>query len=319
MYTKIASKNLRLNKKRTILTIIGIALSVSLICAVSTMASSLYGSLVEYLKSICGDFHIAVSNVHVEDLNEYGHDENIGSYFTISEIGFTSIPESKNEYLPYARIVSMNDDGLKGSRIKLLEGRLPENEQEIVIPIHLKKLGEVNYKVGDELSLEVGKRVSESDGSEILVTKIYTEDEKIIDTVTKEYKVVGVIERPARGIERGTCPGYYFITKSDELSEKVDFYARYNRLGIENWEKDEKADKDYIYTNDMLIEMESFVPQEPVFKIFYSFIAVVLAVIVFTSVYCIKNSFDISLSEKIRLYGMLRSVGATKRQIKKCV
>lgn len=132
-------------------------------------------------------------------------------------------------------------------------------------------------------------------------------------------KVVGVIERPARGVERGTCPGYYFITKSDELSEKVDFYARYNRLGIENWEKDEKADKDYIYTNDMLIEMESFVPQEPVFKIFYSFIAVVLAVIVFTSVYCIKNSFDISLSEKIRLYGMLRSVGATKRQIKKCV
>ena len=319
MYKKIASKNLRLNKKRTILTIIGIALSVSLICAVSIMASSLYGSLTEYEKDMWGDFHIAVSNVQAEDLNEYGHDENIGSYFTISEIGFTSIPESRNEYLPYARIVSMNDDGLKGSRLKLIEGRLPENDKEIVIPIHLKTLGEVNYKVGDELSFEVGKRVSESDESEILATKIYTKDEKIIDTVTKEYKVVGVIERPARGIERGTCPGYYFITKSDELSEKVDFYARYNRLGIENWEKDEKADKDYIYTNDMLIEMESFVPQEPVFKIFYSFIAVVLAVIVFTSVYCIKNSFDISLSEKIRQYGMLRSVGATKRQIKKCV
>ena len=103
------------------------------------------------------------------------------------------------------------------------------------------------------------------------------------------------------------------------MSEKVDIYARYNRLGIENWEKDDKADKDYIYTNDMLIEMESIVPQEPFFVILNSFISVVLVVIVFTSVYCIKNSFDISLSEKIRQFGMLRSVGATKRQIKKCV
>ena len=158
MYTKIASKNLRLNKKRTILTIIGIALSVSLICGVSTMASSLYGSLTEYEKDMWGDFHIAVSNVQAEDLNEYGHDENIGSYFTISEIGFTSIPESRNEYLPYARIVSMNEDGLRGSRLKLIEGRLPENDKEIVIPIHLKTLGEVNYKVGDELSFEVDRK-----------------------------------------------------------------------------------------------------------------------------------------------------------------
>ncbi len=48
-------------------------------------------------------------------------------------------------------------------------------------------------------------------------------------------------------------------------------------------------------------------------------VAVVCGIIVFTSVFCIKNSFDISISEKIKQYGMLKSIGATKKQIKKNV
>lgn len=42
-------------------------------------------------------------------------------------------------------------------------------------------------------------------------------------------------------------------------------------------------------------------------------------IIILTSVYCIKNSFNISITEKIRQYGMLASVGATRRQIKSSV
>lgn len=48
-------------------------------------------------------------------------------------------------------------------------------------------------------------------------------------------------------------------------------------------------------------------------------VAIVCGIIVFTSVFCIKNSFDISISEKIKQYGMLKSIGATKKQIKKNV
>ena len=47
--------------------------------------------------------------------------------------------------------------------------------------------------------------------------------------------------------------------------------------------------------------------------------AVVALIIILTSVYCIKNSFNISITEKIRQYGMLASVGATRRQIKSSV
>ncbi len=48
-------------------------------------------------------------------------------------------------------------------------------------------------------------------------------------------------------------------------------------------------------------------------------VIIVMVIIVFTSVFCIKNSFDISITEKIRQYGMLRSIGATKKQIRKNV
>ena len=48
-------------------------------------------------------------------------------------------------------------------------------------------------------------------------------------------------------------------------------------------------------------------------------VGIVIGIIVFTSVFCIKNSFDISITEKTKQYGMLRSIGATKKQIKRNV
>ena len=48
-------------------------------------------------------------------------------------------------------------------------------------------------------------------------------------------------------------------------------------------------------------------------------VGIVIAIIVVTSVFCIKNSFDISITEKIKQYGMLRSIGSTKKQIRKNV
>lgn len=51
----------------------------------------------------------------------------------------------------------------------------------------------------------------------------------------------------------------------------------------------------------------------------FSAAAVVIGVIIFTSVFCIRNSFAISITEKMKMYGELASVGATKKQIRKSV
>ena len=59
--------------------------------------------------------------------------------------------------------------------------------------------------------------------------------------------------------------------------------------------------------------------KDPTMESMCKIVIVVCVIIIFTSVFCIKNSFEISISEKIKQYGMLKSVGATKKQIKKNV
>lgn len=74
-----------------------------------------------------------------------------------------------------------------------------------------------------------------------------------------------------------------------------------------------------IYMNGYLISYECVFPIDGSFKALFTVAAVVALIIILTSVYCIKNSFNISITEKIRQYGMLASVGATRRQIKSSV
>ena len=58
----------------------------------------------------------------------------------------------------------------------------------------------------------------------------------------------------------------------------------------------------------------------PELYLVYWFITrIVLFVIIVTSVFSIRNSFAISITEKLKTYGMLSSIGATKKQIRKMV
>ena len=51
----------------------------------------------------------------------------------------------------------------------------------------------------------------------------------------------------------------------------------------------------------------------------YAVAGIILLIIILTSVYCIRNSFDISITERVKQYGILASIGATKKQIRKTV
>lgn len=69
LLNKLTIKNLKLNKKRTIVTIIGIMLSVALITAVASMYASGIKSLIKYKTLIKGDFHTAFYNVPTSDID----------------------------------------------------------------------------------------------------------------------------------------------------------------------------------------------------------------------------------------------------------
>ena len=348
LLNKLTIKNLKLNKKRTIVTIIGIMLSVALITAVASMYASGIKSLIKYETIIKGDFHTAFYNVPTSDIDKFVNNRNIEKLNITEGIGYAKI-DSKNEDKPYAYLKGFTKDALNNLSVRLVKGRLPENTNEIVIPTHLKTNGRLDLKLNDSITLEVGKRI-DSKGDELNQSDKYqnTAGERLVEMQTKTYKIVGIIERPATNIEYYTAPGYTFITYIDSknLSGNVDIYAKFTKDGVKNWDKTianilgvsqvlfrkvynqeiesekltEQLKKTYVFdVNKYLIDLETNPISSTSIGDLGKVLAIVIVIIVFTSIFCIKNSFDISITEKIRQYGMLRSIGATKKQIKRNV
>ena len=356
LLNKLTIKSLKLNKKRTIVTIIGIMLSVALITAVATMYSSAIKSLINFETYRNGNFHIAFYDVNEKEIYKIEKNKGVEELYLTSNIGYAKLNNSKNEYKPYAYIKAFTNDALENLSIKLIDGRLPKDENEIVIPNHLKTNGRIDLKIGDEITLDVGKRINEEQAELNQYNPFIKEvKEEIVETTTKTYKIVGIIERPAYNIENYEAPGYTFITYLDKerINGYVDVYAKFNKYGSKNYlnvaanilevdeeifvkgythnfTESEKKEYDkyaeelskakYQYNiNGYLIMLENNPLDENTTGGLGYAALIVCIIIVITSVFCIKNSFDISITEKIKQYGMLRSIGATKKQIKRNV
>ena len=357
-------KNLKLNRKRTIVTIVGIILATALLSALVTLVSSFQYSMIEYQKQKGGDFHVKFSNVKMSELSEFKNNRNIESTFETMGMGFAKLDGCKNEDKPYAYVMATDEAGFERGCFKLIEGRMAKNEDEIVIPRHLKTNGRIDIKVGDEITLDIGKRYDSNTEGVIWENSAYEhEAETLTDIVTKHYKVVGIMERPGYGMEDYSAAGYTFVTYSDELAAidngtkseadtTLTVYSRYTQKALRNKDavtadiigvdeklfakannssvemtaeesdrflKEMENAKYDIYMNGFLISYECVFPIDGTFKALFTVATVVALIIILTSVYCIKNSFNISITEKIRQYGMLASVGATRRQIKSSV
>ena len=235
LLNKLTIKNLKLNKKRTIVTIIGIILSGALITAVASMYSSLVSSLIKYETKEKGNFHVAFYDVATTDLNLFKNNREIENFYLTENIGYALI-NSQNESKPYVFIKAFNNDALANLAVNLVEGRLPENEKEVVIPTHLKTNGRVELKVGDTITLDLGTRVDDKGEKLSQLNSFISDGEKLIDTKNATYTIVGIINRPANSVEPYIAPGYTFITKlnSNNLTNRYDVFVRYTKKGLKN-------------------------------------------------------------------------------------
>ena len=359
---KLTKKNLLLNKKRTVVTIIGIMLSTALVCAVAGLVTSAQQTFVNLIKNTDGDYHISFSNVPQEQQKYITQNNAVDSYYTTKELGYSRFESIQNEDKPYIYVVSMNENAFEKGAYKLIEGRMAQNENEIVIPQHLIDNGRVKINVGDKITLNVGTRKL-MDGSKLnqknpyLASSskeyIYQEtgkagdnedyEEQIVDGQTKEYTVVGIMKRPNTGVEPYTAPGYTAVTYSNDdknvgNAEKTVLANTKSATTIANFYVTLKNPKEYenvmnqikntIETeNESEIEVEANVDllrfegvlSESTLGVLYGIASVIIVIIVVSSVFVIRNSFSISVSEKTKQYGMLASVGATKKQIKRSV
>ena len=342
----IAHKNLQLNKKRNIVTIIGIILSVALITALSSLVVSFKESIINLEKHINGDFHYSFDGVQSNDLSIFENNRSIENFYKVGTLGYAKI-NTENEYKPYAYVITMDKNDFNSVGINLTDGELPKNNNEIIIPRHLRNNGKVDLKVGDIITLEVGSRMSE--GYALGQNNPYeeTNNETIENTVSITYKVVGIFERPSTSLEPFSSPGYTFITTNASGVKNYIVFARYTNDGLKNqykvtagilgvdasvlkknilefnykevYEKEPEKSKLYFDVNRYLIMLETNAYGDSSMKALLVLSTIVTVIIIVTSVYCIKNSFNISITEKTKEYGILKSVGATTSQIKKSV
>ncbi len=351
LFKKLTLKNLSLNKKRTIVTIIGITLSVALLTSVCTMYASLLSSLVSFETKERGNFHVSFYDVPQQEVTNIKNNRQVEDVFLTSDIGYANI-NTKNEDKPYAFVKAFTSDSLENLAINLVSGRLPENNHEIVIPTHLKTNGRLELNIGEEITLDVGKRLNLDDNIYLFQNNPFQGHEKIVDTKPITYKIVGIISRPATNIESYEAPGYTFITYVNEnnMQGNVNVYTLYNKKNLKNYldttadilgvdeetyklyyfgkyHKDDFNDimaevakaKYKIAINDYLISLQTDPINNSGIGGLGIVIIIVCVIIIISSVFCIKNSFDISITEKIKQYGMLKSIGATKKQIRKNV
>lgn len=342
----ITYKNLQLNKRRNIVTIIGIILSVALITALSSLVVSFKESIINLEKHINGDFHYSFDGVQSNDLSIFENNRSIENFYKVGTLGYAKI-NTENEYKPYAYVMTIDKNDFDSVGIELTDGELPKNNNEIIIPRHLRNNGKVDLKVGDTITLEVGSRMSE--GYALGQNNPYeeTNNETIENTVSVTYKVVGIFERPSTALEPFSSPGYTFITTNASGVKNYTVFARYTKDGLKNqykvtagilgvdasllkknilefnykevYEKEPEKSKYTFDVNRYLIMLETNAYGDSSMKALLVLSTIVTVIIIVTSVYCIKNSFNISITEKTKEYGILKSVGATTSQIKKSV
>ncbi len=332
LLNKLAIKNLKMNIKRTVSTIIGIILSCSLICAVASMATSIQETLIQNSVNESGYYHINLLNIADDDIEVLKNNRDVHNIYTVNKVGYSFLENSKNEYKPYCMIFSMSKDSFNNLKFNIIDGHFPTNENEIIISEHIISNAGVPLKIGDKLNLSIGDRVNLDNDAISPDAEYEKNSEQLINNKSYEFTIVGIMERPNYNFETYSDAGYTVITTNMDAGIKNAYvslkhpkeYKTFlcNFFGVNNFneiiEHSDAIKYDY-KLNDELLRWEAFAFGDDTVTMLYAVISIVIFIIIFTSIFCIRNSFAIATTEKMKMYGMLSSVGATKKQIRKNV
>jgi len=330
---------MKLNKKRTLITILGVIISVAMVTAVSVIVFSLQAVRIRDTISSTGDWHILYKDVKLSDVAIIENDENTKSFMLSRDIGYAKLEASNNPNKPYVFVKAYNENAMEGMPIHLVEGRFPQTAGEIVVPAHLFADGEAKAKIGTQLTFDIGLRKAgktldekaEYDLEGTILDQNYPhmggDERQLAETFeetgeTYTYTVVGVIKRP--GFEEVWSPGYTMIAYLDKdnmsASDSVNVSVGLNKLDgdIENKAlgiaKAMNLDSSQITINYGLLSNYGYSNSDAFNGMLSSLGVILITIIAVGSVSLIYNAFAISIAERSKQLGMLASVGATKKQ-----
>ena len=332
VFNKVTLESLKKNRTRTVVTIIGIMLSAAMICASTTLVSSMQNFVLRCEIYSSGDWHGAVYDAAYKDYEDIRDSDRVSSAAYAQVLGYAKI-DSANERKPYLYVLGgdVASGYFKTMPVHLILGTLPKDSTEIILPEHLTSNGKVNYKLGDTVTLDVGDRTL--DGRRLgQDTPVYTYDsetqveimsgERLENTEPRTYTVVGIYERLP--FEDYSAPGYTALTAADTKSADQApihcYFKLHKPAGVYDFMKEMGYTQEYRYAyNTKVLLYSGTAPFDSFLTAFYSLAAIIIALIVFGSVSLIYNAFSISVSERTRQFGLLSSVGATRKQLRRMV
>lgn len=326
---KLALRHLKQNKTRSVLTVLGITISVVMLTVIFTCATSFAHYYGERAINTNGNWHFFVKTDY-ESAKKY-----LLSDSSLKDIGFEKdlsseeqsykIYSDKANYLRTGTIYQGDAQYIKDTVTCKYDGALPKSDNEIMVEQSLIKNNGLELKIGDEIKIAVGSRLK-GDFVILPVMGDYQFGERFEKEKDETFKVVGILhnnEPTERGaIIRGMSDlksknlvAYGKIKKVTPFSY-IKINGIYDKFGFTKKKRSFNVGENTGFLNSRLAFSidKNDLPQ--VLKL--TAIGIVVFAVIFVSSFAmIYNSFALSVGEQIKYLGMLSSVGATRNQKKK--
>ena len=347
---QVTFKHMKMNMKRTVISVIGIALMVMLLTTVLVGKDTAYRYFVDIASAKKGAYHYAVYNLDKEKLEKLKDLDEITEIAITEDLKYSEFEQSAKPEKPFINVRRYSADAFNWTNIKLVDGRLPQNGNEIVISEQAIKDGST-IKIGDTISTSTFRRYFKNNntsgafGSRYPVFEVpagetveapynmfyfvpgtefgdefYKTGEEIHKATgfSKEFTVVGIIEVPV--FEEPICAWYSAISLVDETTVQSNTF---NALLMTDTKK---TDSQFMYKirsivgddnydiNDTLLAFSGSSSMDSLNFIVIGAQAFFVVLIALISVMLIYNIFALSYDERAKYLGMLSSVGATGKQ-----
>ena len=289
---KLAKKSLQSEKRRNLMVVIAVALAAFLICFTGIVSTSLTQMQRNQVVDTYEAVWLGVEENDIETLKGVPEFERVGSYYILGE--------ELSEQGYHASYVYNDAEMMEIGRdqMKLLEGNLPQKANEVVVSEYFLSTYGNNAKIGDSVTLD-----TESFHGDYVVTGI-------MDSVNeKEANTCAIILSKAaltewKGFDPAGYRAYVHFKNSDQLGEEL--ITSYCREIAEEYQLPNPSmnNKYFAYASKSF----DFLP-----------IVGVIVIVLIGGYIVIQSIFRISINDKIRSYGQLRTIGATPKQIKRIV
>ena len=294
-YLSIVSRYLSQHKKKTRLAIISVTISVTLITGIFSMLDALMQFEKLQVMHDYGNYHIAVVNATSEERNV------IASRIDVRNSGrWKSMGKGVINGVP-CQFGAVDSNFAKNMSIDVIEGSYPEKINEIMLEQWAMERLSSDLAIGSSVLI----KISEDIEREVVISGVYNDFGNM-----KASGVPGVLVAYDLALEAEPHKnGEYLVEFKGGVNVLKAEQEIKSTLGIE----DER-----VVHNEHLLAVIGQSEHKAAVGI-YTIGVILFLIVLVAGVVMIYNTFNISVMERIRQFGLLRCVGASRSQIEKMV